>query len=170
MLSNPTPDSFHLVQTSVIGNGSPYHPNLDAFNASLSLDGRAPYAYIEIPQVHATAQATTIVDQDVSITDLDAFTDYNIAVLQNEDVKLDVKGKTALHEMRFPTNTVNYDKAVTMKGWYPRIPREYLSTNILCQALTNSRDSTSRTSPLNSTPNQTAPTWSALSTSPTPQS
>ncbi|KAL2053437.1 hypothetical protein ABVK25_006431 [Lepraria finkii] len=116
VLSSPTPDSFHLVQTSVIGNGSPYHPNLDAFNASLSLDGRAPYAYIEIPQVHATAQATTVVDQDVSITDLDAFTDYNIAVLQNEDVKLDVKGKTALHEMRFPTNTVNYDKAVTMKG------------------------------------------------------
>ncbi|KAL2047328.1 hypothetical protein N7G274_001349 [Stereocaulon virgatum] len=116
VLLNPTPDSFHLVQTSVVGNGSPYHPNMDAFNASLSLDGAAPYAYVEIPQIHATAQATTVVDQDVKITDLDAFNAYNVAVLQNENVKLKVKGRTALHEMGFPTATVNYDKSVTMKG------------------------------------------------------
>ena len=118
ILSNPTPDSFHLVQTSVIGNGSPYHPNLDAFNASLSLDGRVPYAYIEVPAVHAEAQATTVVDQDVTITDLDAFIDYNINVLQNEEVKLDVKGRTGLHEMSFPTTHVDYDKTATMKGLY----------------------------------------------------
>ena len=118
ILSNPTPDSFHLVQTSVIGNGSPYHPNLDAFNASLSLDGGKPYAYIEVPAVHATAQATTVVDQDVTITDLDAFIDYNINVLQNAEVKLDVKGRTALHEMSFPTTHVDYDKTATMKGSY----------------------------------------------------
>ena len=130
MLSNPTPESFHLVQTSVVGNGSPYHPNLDAFNASLSLDGAAPYAYVEIPQIHATAQATTVVDQDVKIADLDAFNAYNVAVLQSENVKLKVKGKTALHEMRFPTTTVNYDKSVTMKGWYLRTPYNHISTNI----------------------------------------
>ena len=118
ILSNPTPDSFHLVQTSVIGNGSPYHPDLDAFNASLSLDGRAPYAYIEVPAVHAKPQATTVVDQDVTITDLDAFIDYNINVLQNEEVKLDVKGRTALHEMSFPTTHVDYEKTATMKGSY----------------------------------------------------
>ncbi len=116
ILSNPKPDSFHLVQTSVIGNGSPYHPNLDAFNASLSLDGSGPYAYVEIPQVHATKQATSIIDQDVSITDLAAFTDYNIAVLGSETVKVDVRGRTALHEMKFPDTTVNYEKTVSMKG------------------------------------------------------
>lgn len=100
----------------MIGNGSPYHPNLDAFNASLSLDGDKPYAYIEIPHVHATPQATTRVDQDVSIIDLAAFTDYTTAVLGSENVKVDVKGRTALHEMRFPDTTVNYDKTVSMKG------------------------------------------------------
>ena len=78
-----------------------------------------PYAYIEIPAVHATAQTTTVVDQDVTITDLDAFIDYNINVLQNEEVHLDVKGRTALHEMNFPTTNVNYNKTATMKGSYP---------------------------------------------------
>ncbi|MCJ1340282.1 hypothetical protein MMC09_005576 [Bachmanniomyces sp. S44760] len=116
VLSDPTPDSFHLVQTSTIGNGSPYHPQLDAFNASLSLDGGNPYAYVEIPHVHATASATSVIDQDVQITDLGAFTDYNVNVLNSEEVKVDVKGRTNLHEMRFPTTTVNYDKTTTMKG------------------------------------------------------
>ena len=116
VLSNPTPDSFHLLQSAVIGNGSPYHPNLDAFNASFSLDGGSPYAYVEVPKVHATSQATSIIDQDVSITNLTAFTAYTTSVLQNEDVKLDVKGRTDLHEMRFPTTSINYEKTATLKG------------------------------------------------------
>lgn len=116
IFSNPTDDNFHLKQTAILENNSDYHPNLDAFNASLSLDGGKPYGYIEIPQVHATKLATTIIDQDVMITDLDAFTDYNVNVLKSETIKVDVKGKTQLHEMSFPTTTVNYDKTVTMKG------------------------------------------------------
>ena len=107
------------MQTAVIGNKSPYHPNLDAFNASLSLDGGSPYAYVQIPKVHATKQAASIVDQDVAIANLMAFTDYTMQVLQNEDVKVKVKGRTPLHEMRFPTTTVDYDKTATMKGVCP---------------------------------------------------
>ncbi|KAL6716796.1 hypothetical protein ACLMJK_004708 [Lecanora helva] len=117
VFSDPTPDSFHLKQTGIIGNKSPYHPNLDAFNASLSLDGGAPYAYVKIPKVHATRQATSIVDQEVSIVDLMAFTDYTTSVLQNEEVKVEVKGRTPLHEMSFPTTTVDYKKTATMKGF-----------------------------------------------------
>lgn len=56
----------------------------------------------------------------MSITDLAAFTDYNIAVLGSETVKVDVKGRTALHEMKFPDTTVNYDKTVAMKGMQNR--------------------------------------------------
>lgn len=70
--------------------------------------------------MHATAKATSIVDQYVSITDLMAFTDYTTSVLQNEDVEVNVKGRTPLHEMRFPTTTVDYDKTAKMKGGHPR--------------------------------------------------
>lgn len=122
VLSNPKPESFRLVQNSTIGNGSPYHPNLDAFNASLSLAGGQPFGYVELPKLHATSQATSIVDQEVQIFDLDAFTDYNIAVLSNEQVKVNVRGRTALHEGRFPTTTIDYRKTATMQGWSYQLP------------------------------------------------
>ncbi|KAL9636421.1 MAG: hypothetical protein Q9164_002841 [Protoblastenia rupestris] len=116
VLSSPTSNSFHLLQNSTIGNPSRYHPQLDAFNASLALDGGNPYAYIQIPAIRATRQAISIVDQDVAITDLAAFTAYNEAVLNNEEVKVDVNGRTGLHEGRLPTTTVDYRKTATMKG------------------------------------------------------
>jgi len=118
VLSDPTPDSFHLKQTAVIGKKSPYHPRLDAFNASLSLAGPTikPYAYVQIPDIFASETATTVIDQDVKITDIDQLNTYTSTVLSNESVSLAIQGKTGLHEMRFPTTTVDYSKVVAMKG------------------------------------------------------
>ena len=119
MLSDPTPNSFHLEQTAVAGNSGNYHPRLDAFNASLSLDGSendVPYAYITLPAIHASKTTTIHVNQTVQITDLAAFNEYNAAILGSDSVKIRLKGRTKLHEMRFPTTTVDFDKVVTMKG------------------------------------------------------
>ncbi|KAG7007882.1 ubiquitin carboxyl-terminal hydrolase [Physcia stellaris] len=118
-LSDPTPNSFHLEQTAVAGNSGNYHPRLDAFNASLSLDGSekdVPYAYITLPAIHASKTTTIRVNQTVQITDLAAFNEYNAALLGSASVKICLKGRTKLHEMRFPTTTVDFDKVVTMKG------------------------------------------------------
>ena len=118
IISEPTPESFHLEQTAIVGNHNTYHPRLDAFNASLSVDGPEvkPYAYIELPAIHAMTKATSYVNQTVKITDMDAFMNYNNLALSNEVVDIAVRGKTALHEMRFPTTTVNYRKVVSLKG------------------------------------------------------
>lgn len=117
-VSDPTPESFHLEQTAIVGNDNHYHPRLDAFNVSLSLDGPddKPYAYIELPAIHATTKATSYVNQTVKITDPDAFMNYNSVTLNNEEVKVAVRGRTPLHEMSFPTTTVDYNKVVTLKG------------------------------------------------------
>ncbi|KAI4250544.1 MAG: hypothetical protein L6R40_000144 [Gallowayella cf. fulva] len=117
-LSNPTATSFHLEQTANLTNHNKYHPRLDAFNASLSVGGAEdkPYAYIQLPAVHATETTFTHVDQDVQITDMPAFIDYNTKLLTNDSVDLIIKGKTKLHEMRFPVTTVDYHKTITMKG------------------------------------------------------
>ncbi len=119
-LSNPTPTSFHLEQDALLTNHNKYHPRLDAFNASLSVGGGAgedkPYAYVQLPAVHATETTTTHVDQDVQITDMDAFVEYNTQLLTKESVDLVIKGRTKLHEGRFPVTTVDYHKTVTMKG------------------------------------------------------
>ena len=116
IITNPTNQSFHLHQTNIVKSTSKYHPQLDQFNASLSLEGSDPYADISIPPVHATGTATSTIDQDVQITNLDRFTEYSIALLNSEQVNLTVHGRTGLHEMRFPTTTVNYDKVVAMNG------------------------------------------------------
>lgn len=119
MLSDPTPNSFHLEQTAIVDNNNNYHPRLDAFNASLSLHGSekdVPYAYITLPAIHASKTATSHVNQIVQITNLNAFNEYTAAMLGSKSVQVRIKGRTKLHEMRFPTTTVNYDKVVTMKG------------------------------------------------------
>ncbi|KAL9001426.1 MAG: hypothetical protein Q9169_000001 [Polycauliona sp. 2 TL-2023] len=121
-LSNPTPTSFHLKQTAKLTNPSRYQPHLDAFNVSLSVGGGdgdeedKPYAYIELPKVHATKTAYTDIDQEVQITDMDAFIEYNKQLLMNEKVDMLIKGRTKLHEGRLPATMVDYEKTITMKG------------------------------------------------------
>ncbi|KAL8925629.1 MAG: hypothetical protein Q9172_002133 [Xanthocarpia lactea] len=117
-LSRPTADSFHLRQTAKLTNHHRYHPRLDAFNASLSVEGAEdkPYAYVQLPAVHATETTFTHVDQEVQITDMDAFIDYNTQLLTKDSVDLVVKGRTKLHLMRLPDTTVDYHKTVNMKG------------------------------------------------------
>lgn len=115
-LSNPTSNGFHLTQNSTIINNTPYHPRLDSFNASLSLRGGDAYAYVELPALHATQSGTNLIDQDVTLADPAAFTAYNVAVLNDESVQVDVNGSTRLHEMKFPDTTVAYNTTTTMNG------------------------------------------------------
>ncbi|KAL8671486.1 MAG: hypothetical protein Q9168_004021, partial [Polycauliona sp. 1 TL-2023] len=93
ILSDPRPTSFHLQQSAKLTNHNRYHPRLDAFNASLSVGGGdaeedRPYAYIEIPAVHATETTVTEIDQDVQITDMDAFIEYDKQLLTRESVDM----------------------------------------------------------------------------------
>lgn len=120
ILSNPTPDSFHLEQTSIIDNHNTYHPQLDAFNASLSIDGPIvkPFAFLEIPALHATETATSYVNQTVKIVDLDEWTRYTTLIVNSDEIKVAIRGRTGLHEMRNPVTTVDYRKVVALKGLY----------------------------------------------------
>ncbi|KAI9835190.1 MAG: hypothetical protein M1819_002560 [Sarea resinae] len=117
---SPTPSSFHLVQSGIIENNSSYHPHLSSFNASLFLEGTEshiqPFAYMTMPAIHATRKAPTQVDQTVAIADPAQFEKYSALVLGSESYRLALRGKTRLHEMSFPTTTVNYNEVVTLKG------------------------------------------------------
>ena len=116
-VSEPTPDSFHIKQKLIIGNHNTYHPRLDAFNVSLSAGGtNKPYAFVEMPAIHATEEATSYISQTVRIVDIEAFTEYNTLLVTREEVNLDIKGRTDLHLMRNPVTRVDYRKTVTMKG------------------------------------------------------
>ncbi len=116
-MSDPTPDSFYLEQKMIIGNRNKYHPRLDAFNVSISVHGTdKPYAFVELPAIHATEEVTSYISQRVAIVDVEAFTDYNTLLLTSEEIKMDIEGKTDLHLMRNPVTTVDYRKTITIKG------------------------------------------------------
>ncbi|KAI9813117.1 MAG: hypothetical protein M1827_004337 [Pycnora praestabilis] len=120
VFTNPTSDSFHLQQNGMIYSNNSYHPQLDSFNASFFLEDTEPnikpFAYIQLPAVHATNQAPCNVNQTVHIADLAQFTAYTAMVLKSAEYRMAIRGRTGLHEMRFPETTVNYNKVLTLKG------------------------------------------------------
>lgn len=117
VISDPTPDSFQLNQTQVIGSGSSYHPKIYAFDAAVSLAGAAvPFATVRVPEVKSKDGAEVEVVQKVDLSDAGAFGDYAKAVMLNEEVSLNIYGKPELKEGSLPKTTVTYNKTVTMKG------------------------------------------------------
>jgi len=120
IITDPTAHSYHLQQHSVIRTSSSYHPSLDAFNATLSVKDdkldRSPFATVELPAVHATAESTVDVDQTVPITNLDQYGDFAKVVLAAEEFQLAVDGRTSLHQSGLRAIAVDYNKVVTLKG------------------------------------------------------
>jgi Protein of unknown function (DUF3712) len=145
-LLNPTPNSFDLNLVSVLGSTSSFHPQLDAFNASVYLLGSsAPFMSIEIPAVKARNGAvTTIKGQHITIADVEGFTKYTAAVLGMETVTILLQGKTGLKEGSLPKTIVNYNKTVTMTGMF------LLSSGSFQSAQGTSRCTTIRNHPSNS--------------------
>ena len=93
-----------------------YHPTLDAFNVSLSQAGQQTYGLLELPASQSGDEVPTHVEQTVQITDVDAFTQYNLALLTSEIFTPRINGSTWLHEGSLPATYVNFDKSISMKG------------------------------------------------------
>jgi hypothetical protein len=117
VISNPTPESFSLKQTQIIGSDSSYHPKIYAFEAAVSLVGAAvPFATVMVPSVKSKDGAELIVEQTVDLSNASAFGDYATAVMLNEVVSLNIYGRPGLKEGGLPKSTVTYNKTVAMKG------------------------------------------------------
>ena len=114
---NPAPDSFDLELTSVLETHSNYHPKLDGWNGSLTLDGSdSPFIYLNVPPTPADNGAVSNVNQSVTIVDQDEFTKYTTASLKQETVVTHLDGRGGLHEGGLPSTNVNYRKTITMAG------------------------------------------------------
>ncbi|KAF2236598.1 hypothetical protein EV356DRAFT_442974 [Viridothelium virens] len=119
-ITNPTPTSVQLAQMAIAGNPSSYHPNLDGFQAALFLEDTEPniqpFGYIEIPPLHATRYTGITTNQTLNITNMDQFTAYNNLGLTTKTYRVALRGRTKLHEMKFPTTTVDFNQVVTLNG------------------------------------------------------
>jgi hypothetical protein len=118
IISDPTPESFHLEQRQVLGSDSPYHPKIYKFNSAVSLAGADPFAYVEVPEVKSKDGAEIHFAQKVDLTDAAAFGDYTTAVMLNEEVSLNIYGRPDLKQGGLPKVTVDYNKTVVMKGMF----------------------------------------------------
>jgi hypothetical protein len=124
-VTNPTPNSVHLNMVTISKSKSPFHPWLDEMKAALFLEDTLPdikpFGYITIPRVKATATAMITVDQVLEIADVDQFAAYNLRVMQSNEYRVAVRGRTGLKEGSFPKTTINFNKVITSKGKFPSL-------------------------------------------------
>jgi hypothetical protein len=119
-LLSPTPNSVHANQTQVLGNKSIYHPNLDAFNATiLMVGGMAPIASALVPATIANDGQVIVIDTELNLN-ADAMAQFSTVVLKNAQFQLNFAGYPGLKEGVLPKTTVDFNKTVTMKG--ERVP------------------------------------------------
>ncbi|KAL1970458.1 hypothetical protein VTN77DRAFT_4102 [Rasamsonia byssochlamydoides] len=117
VITDPTPDSFHVNQTQILGNKATYHPTIYAFNATISLVGAtAPIAYALVPQIQANDGEVIHVAQTLQLSNPSAMADFSKAILNDEEVELNFYGRPDLKEGGLPTRVVTFNKTVTLKG------------------------------------------------------
>lgn len=120
ILTDPAPNSAHVVLTSIVKNPSIFHPTLDAFNASLYLPDagpQKPFMMVEVPSIKAEKVAGVKIDDHAAmIVDMDQFVEYNKRTLQRRVYDVGMSGTTALHLGSFPVTHVNFTKTVSMNG------------------------------------------------------
>ncbi|KAJ5554892.1 hypothetical protein N7535_007335 [Penicillium sp. DV-2018c] len=116
ILSDPTPDSFHLDQLQILGTDSSYHPKIYEFDSEVSLAGAPVFATVTVPEVKSKDGAEIHVVQTVDLSNVDAFGEFNTAVMLNEELDLNIKGRPGLKQGGLPKTNVDYDKTVRMKG------------------------------------------------------
>ncbi|KAI9784120.1 MAG: hypothetical protein M1839_002624 [Geoglossum umbratile] len=116
----PTKNSVRLQQEAFLHSSSIFTPTLDAFPVALFLENTEPnikpFAYLQLPRVHSSKSTPVNLDQTVSITDIDQFSEYTKAVMNNEKVRLALRGRTVLRLGKLPPATVNYNEVLEFNG------------------------------------------------------
>lgn len=119
----PTATSFVFSQQAIVHNNNLFKPTLSAFNASVYLvdsNGTVaanPLTVLPISSIHAlNGQGVNITSADITISNLDAVTNYAIAVISQKNVTNRLVGHTNVHLGSLPVNNVQYDQDVTYPG------------------------------------------------------
>lgn len=114
---NPAPDSFDLDLVSQLVTSSSHHPELEAFEASLYLDGSdVPFISFDTPAIKANNGTESHVQQRVQIQNMDEFTKYTMVTLGSDQYKVYLRGKGGLKLGSLPKTTVDYNQEIDVQG------------------------------------------------------
>ena len=146
---NPTPDHVDVSLTSRFITDSSYHPDLEAFNASLYLQGRdQSFINLGIPDIDGAKNGTVVqVDQKAAaIGNRDEFERYCETTLGSEEYTVFLTGSGGLRQGSLPSTNVDYNNSVTIKGKPSDTSKEAEVNTNTTQASTNSKALLSPTS------------------------
>lgn len=119
---NPSPEAFDLDLVSELQTSSKYHPTLDAFEASLYLEGSdVPFASFNTPSIKAENGAENHVKQRVQIQNMTEFTKYTMVTLGSDQYKVYLKGNGGLKLGGLPQTSVDYDQEIEVQGVLTRL-------------------------------------------------
>jgi hypothetical protein len=121
-MTAPRNTSFVLNQAAVIGNNSPFKPQLTPMNLSLFMEDTEPnikaYAHVALPALVSTKSTpVNVQNQTVHIADVEQYTRFCELAMNSETFRLAMRGQTNLILGGMHT-LVNYNKVVEMKGTF----------------------------------------------------
>ncbi|TQV96828.1 hypothetical protein IF1G_04068 [Cordyceps javanica] len=119
-ISNATPTSYQMTINSTISTDGTVKANIDPFAGDMYLedtDDKTPFAVINFPPTNANKHSNVNVDQHVEIHNMDAFNKFNAWFVNNETLKIGIKGKTKVQPNGLSKKyDVTFQKVLEVKG------------------------------------------------------
>ena len=119
-MSNTQSESYTMAINSTIRSSSSVKATLDGFTGQMyleDLEPHTPFASIDFPPTSSAGEQVVNVTQFSPITDMKAFTAFNIWLLANDSVRVTVAGDTTFRvsgiSKAFP---ISFAKTVTLQG------------------------------------------------------
>lgn len=113
-------DKYRMQINSTIETDGKIKADIDAFEGVMYLEdvpGHTPFTTINFPKTNANKHQTVNVDQEITITDREAFDQFNIWFVNNETLRVTVAGKTQVKPKGLAKKyNVDFKKTITMKG------------------------------------------------------
>lgn len=113
-------DSYLMEINSTITTDGAIKANIDPFEGVMyleDLEPHTPFVSINFPATNGDKHQTVNVSQEVTITDMDAFTIFNIWFANNETLRITVEGKTKVKPSGLSRKYgVTFKKTLDVKG------------------------------------------------------
>ncbi|KHN99907.1 uncharacterized protein MAM_01831 [Metarhizium album ARSEF 1941] len=117
---NSAPNRFLMQINSTIRTDGTVKADIDPFVGNLSLrdvPGARPFVKLQFPSTNANKFQTVNISQEVDITDMEAFAEFNRAFFQNETLRVAISGKTKVQPAGLSKKyDVDFYKVVTFKA------------------------------------------------------
>lgn len=115
-----TEDKFLMQINSTITTDGSISADVDAFEGKMylaDLDPHTPFASLQFPKTTAKKHQNVNVSQEVTISDMDAFTTFNTWFVSNDTLKITIEGKTKVKPAGLDRKYgVDFKKTVTVNG------------------------------------------------------